>query len=67
MPLTVEWWKHHREDRSAMAALVDQVALMLSDNPVGHEKPKSSAGFFGREMRLEKMVTVVVGNSRTVV
>lgn len=65
--LTAVRRKYDCEDCATPTALKQKLALVLADDAVGHEEPETSSGLFGREVRLEKMVTILVGDAWTVV
>jgi hypothetical protein len=57
---TRERRKGDREDRATPIPLVNELALVLSDDSVGHEQAESGPTFFGGEVGLEKVMPVVV-------
>ena len=65
--LTAVRRKYDCEDCATPTALKQKLALVLADDAVGHEQSEPSSGLFGREMGLEKVVTVLVGDTGSVV
>src|SRR5260370_19643689 len=63
-------WKRRERDSeygSLTIAFVIQLALVLTDNPIGHEEAESRSSLFRREMRLEQVMAILVGDAGTVV
>src|ERR1700720_1444232 len=62
-----EWRKHNRENSSPPCSLENQLALMLPNDPIGHEEAEPGPTLLGREVRLEEGGPLVVGHSGTII
>src|ERR1700694_3161025 len=66
-PSAAEWRKSDSEDCPTLTALVNQLALMLADDPIRHKEAKSRAALLGREVRFEEVVAFVVWDTRPII
>jgi hypothetical protein len=67
MRSTAEWRQDDREDRTVAIPFEQELALMLAHDPIGHEQTEPRPALFGREVGLEQVMPLVVGNARPIV
>jgi hypothetical protein len=58
--LTAEWRQDDSEHCASAIALEQQLSLMFSNDSIAHEEAKPGPALFGREVRLEQVMSVFI-------